>query len=314
MQEQVDIRYLLRIYALGPHPELEISHEAFEGIKSSKAILNAGLSMEEKYEVLVSNYLEFEKEMLIYSAECMIRNNLNTDAFSKIKMDLNRRLVNIMTAARSYIDQVSRDIRSIVPHEIKENDFVKKALSDKYDELFEYRFMESLRNHVQHREFPVHYMEINRFWDNGERAQGSGLAFDVELASEKADLSQNLKFKTSVLEEMPERVDLKKAVRVYIEAISDVHSSLRHRVLNALTDSRENIDTYIGLYARKRPNPIGLYAIREENGIYVEKVSLSTEWDDVRQKLTQINMRLVNLSRRYVTSKLTLKKENKGKT
>ena len=153
MQEQVDIRYLLRIYALGPHPELEISHEAFEGIKSSKAILNAGLSMEEKYEVLVSNYLEFEKEMLIYSAECMIRNNLNTDAFSKIKMDLNRRLVNIMTAARSYIDQVSRDIRSIVPHEIKENDFVKKALSDKYDELFEYRFMESLRNHVQHREF-----------------------------------------------------------------------------------------------------------------------------------------------------------------
>jgi len=299
-------RYMLRIKALGKHPEKELDQESFESIKRAKEVLIRGFAMEEQYEILISNYLEFEQELLKYTAESMVRNNLGYDSAFQMKMDLNRRLINIFTAAKSYIDRIGSHVKRILPEAFEESDFVGEYLSKKYDELFEYKFLEALRNHVQHWGLPIHLLQIKPHWDDSERSSDVGLAFVVEVVAKKEELEQNAKFKRTVLAEMPEQVDLKGAVRAYIEAISDVHESLRDRVSNVLAEAHELLESSSDWYSEGKSKPVGLYAILEEDGRYKENISMSTDWDDVRIKLVERNLRLVNLSRRYVTSKKTL--------
>jgi hypothetical protein len=66
------MKYLLRINALGTFPEISLDKGEFDSIKSARQILSHGLAMEEKYEILISNYLEFEKEILDQAVQSMV--------------------------------------------------------------------------------------------------------------------------------------------------------------------------------------------------------------------------------------------------
>ena len=51
---------------------------------------------------------------------------------------------------------------------------------------------------------------------------------------------------------------------------------------------------------------IGLYAfcLSDEEDEALEKIPVMLEWDDIRLQLAKRNMLLVNLSKRYVSSKI----------
>ena len=65
------MRYVLTIHALGKYPEIELDRDKYESLKKSRGILSEAIAMEEKYEILISNYLEFEEEILKYAAQSM---------------------------------------------------------------------------------------------------------------------------------------------------------------------------------------------------------------------------------------------------
>jgi hypothetical protein len=56
--------YILKINSLGTFPEIKIDTVRFEKIKEAREILTNALAIEEKYELLLQNYLEFEKGLL----------------------------------------------------------------------------------------------------------------------------------------------------------------------------------------------------------------------------------------------------------
>lgn len=56
-------RYCLTINVLGRNPEVDISKEEFENIKQCNAALYAALAVEEKYELITCNYLEYEQDL-----------------------------------------------------------------------------------------------------------------------------------------------------------------------------------------------------------------------------------------------------------
>lgn len=54
--------YILKVLTLDQQPEIEISKEDFQELKSAKQTLLKALACEEKYEMVIHNYLVLEKE------------------------------------------------------------------------------------------------------------------------------------------------------------------------------------------------------------------------------------------------------------
>lgn len=51
------MRYLLRKAVINPVTEVEISAQDFSGLKAARGVLSNAFAIEEKYEIVISNFL-----------------------------------------------------------------------------------------------------------------------------------------------------------------------------------------------------------------------------------------------------------------
>jgi len=98
------IKYTLRKMVLSSNFELDINESDYLLLNSSKDCLLGAFSLEEKYDLLISNFLELEKECLNITCEQMINNHDGYSDMFDIKGRLNRRVVNLLTSCRLYVD------------------------------------------------------------------------------------------------------------------------------------------------------------------------------------------------------------------
>jgi len=296
------MKYLLRIHALGAYPEIEIDKDRYDSICTAKEVLLNGLEMEEKYEIFVSNYLEVEEKILKIATQSMARRSHDYEDFFEVRMEFNIRMVNLLTAARLYKDQLHRHVRAIIPELPNIKEEVEGLFSKEYDQNQQFRFMEELRNYVQHKGIPVHWTQHNAYSDGtGKDRQ---LIYSIELASQKEYLREDKKFKKKVLEELPDKIDLKIATRSYVESMSRVHCAARKFVEKRLNESRSIIECARDEYQKIYPEKfVGLSAMCFEGNQIIDSKSILLDWDDIRLKLTKRNTELVNLTNRYVTGK-----------
>lgn len=251
-------KFFLRIDALGQFPELEIDQARFEQLKASRPVLSHALAIEEKYEIIISNFLELEREATNASISEMVRNYFEYKDFFDVRLALNIRLVNLLTAVRLYIDQLSSHICACIPSDESVKTEVKKIFSTEYDGSFEYRFMEALRNHIQHSGIPVHRISSGAKWTDLDDGL---LEYSIFFCSQKKELLLDDGFKKHVLNEMPDEVNLRSAIRSYIEAISRIHKQAREKIETVVCSARfclnRAIQDYRVVYEKE---PIVLYA------------------------------------------------------
>jgi hypothetical protein len=295
------MRYVLRKCILGRVPEVEITEDEYVGLETARNVLSGALAIEEKYEILIANYLDFEKEMLGLTAEDMIRSGIDYPDMFEVRLRLNTRLVNLLTAARLYVDQLNQDVRECVPCDNDAKGQVERAFSKEYDGNRDYRFMEALRNHAQHSGLPIHCVSQGCTWTS---LDDSGLLeFSMEVASQRSRLGENPKFKKGVLDELDEEIDLRIATRKYLESMSNVQESVRSMVAQPVAAARERIEGAQRRYAEVSDGDlVGLCACKWFDDRQVSAVPLLLEWDNVRTKLQARNGTLVNLSRRCVSN------------
>ncbi|MHC4277614.1 MAG: hypothetical protein ACYSWY_09530 [Planctomycetota bacterium] len=293
------MKYLLR-KAAGAVPDIEITEDEYVKFEKAHKILSSALAFETKYEILIANYLDFEKQILNLTADFMVRNSLDYSDFFKVRLGLNIRLVNLLTAARLYVDQIKQDIPKCVPDVSDAKIKVVNLFETEYGGNKEYQFMEALRNYVQHRGIPVHLAVLNskRTYLDDDRF----MEYSMELASLRRYLKEDSIFKQDVLKDLDEKIDLKAATRSYVESISNVHESARSIIAKSVKSARELIEgahyRYLAVYSESL---VGLNAEKWEDERQVSTVPLLLEWDDIRVELQKRNRKLTNLRKRYAT-------------
>lgn len=294
------MKYILRELVLGEVPEIEITAEEYAALKKARNILLNALAIEEKYEIVIRNYIDFERQLLDTTIIHMVRmNHAYTDFFEE-RLGLNIRLLNLLTACRLYVDQLSQNVQECIPNVSDAKEIVKHFFSKEYDRNKEYRFMEALRNYAQHRGIPVHWAQ--RCSRRTSRENDSLFEYSVELASLRSYLEKDSNFKKKILEEIDEKVNLKEAVRSYIESFSNVQESARIAIAESVTSARKLIEGARCRYASvNNGDVLGLSACKESNGMFVDTIPLLLDWDDVRLKLQQQNPKAINLKKRYAT-------------
>jgi hypothetical protein len=217
--------------------------------------------------------------------------------------------VNLLTAVKLYQDSVFRHISSCLPEipDIKEQ--TKKLFKREYDGNFEYRFMEALRNHAQHRGTPVHWASVGSHWIDPNKDTGL-MEYSLYYSAQKEKLISDETFKISILNEMPEEVNLCAATRKYIESISCVHEQVRKMICECVLNSRQAFEGAINNYKSEYDgNVIGLHTYAYEGSQKVDEVPVILNWDDVRVHLVNKNSQLINLIKRYATNQVRNKYE-----
>jgi hypothetical protein len=152
--------YYLQPAVLAPPPSLRITKKEFEELVDARKKLVAGFPIEENFDLLIGNYLELEQTSLFLAASDMVRHRASYQEFFEVRAELNRRAINLLTTARLYVDQIQQRVVDCG----HEKSPIKAALSERYDANFEYRFMEALRNHVQHNGSAVHSLALGGKW------------------------------------------------------------------------------------------------------------------------------------------------------
>ena len=158
------MEYFLRLGTLGECPTVTIDSERFSLLKSSRHILSEALAIEEEYEMVISNYIDLEKESISVSISYMTRNYRGyVDSFDA-RLALNRRFMNLLTSVRLYTDKLVSHCVACLPTENRVEERVKLLFSTEYDKSFDYMFMDALRNYIQHYGTAVHGVTFGGRW------------------------------------------------------------------------------------------------------------------------------------------------------
>lgn len=296
------MKHIIRKAVLAPVPELEITAEEFLLLQRARQVLTSALSIEEKYEILVANYLALENQLLKIATTNVIRNILTYSEFFETRSALNVRMINLLNAARLYLDHLPQDIADCLPSNDAAPSLVKAKCSQEYDQHCEYRFMEALRNHAQHRGIPIHVVSQNAHWTSHDEL--GRMEYTVDMVAQRRYLEDDKKFKKNILEEVSVDVDLTAACRCYIESISSINQFVRDLIAEPVRVARLTIEgaykRYSELYSESL---IGLTAFALDGELENLSVPLLLDWDDVRLELQNRNSQLINLRKCYVTGK-----------
>lgn len=302
------MKYAITRNVLGAGLLVEISENEFIGLKEARKNLIEVLFLEQKLDVVIENYREFEMEILSSTTTSMISRNFEWGHFSDEINRFNRRIINLLTTCRLYVDHSSHHISTIFGKKSEQLIYIKKLFSAEYDNKIEYRAMEAIRNYVQHRGFPVHsYSFLSKRIENksGDRIQFSNTPY-INIV----DIEDDRKIKKSVIKELKQigdKIDLKPFVREYVSSFCHIQKEIRNLVSNDIVKWEDSLNNAIGKVTNEYPELplIGLIAASiNDDKTYKDKVSLFVKINEKRKELQRKNALTGSFARYYVTNEI----------
>jgi hypothetical protein len=196
--------------------ESTLINEAITGLRTI-------LAFEDKFFVVMENFLELELCTAGIAATRMLRPLVKDEEFGDDIREANRRMINLLTSFRLYRDQTVQHLASLVP-----GTDLRTLFKGEETKSFAFRVVEALRNHVQHRDLPVYTMTVGSGWASEPPAPK--LRHHTRLAMRLSQLEEDDRFPSAVLSELqalPELPDLALLLREYASIIARIHRDLR---------------------------------------------------------------------------------------
>ncbi|MBL4772647.1 MAG: hypothetical protein JKX98_03305 [Alcanivoracaceae bacterium] len=274
---------------LGQFPELEIDKARFERLRASRSVLSHALAIEEKYEIVINNYYDLEREITNASIPELVRNNIKNKNFSDFRLVLNIRLVNFLSSVGLYSGQLSSHIYACNSGNNNIINEIKQLFTVEYNSSFMCRFMEALKIYIQNSGIPIHRISSSKKWVD---LNDECVEYSLYFGAQKSELQFNGWFNKCVLREMPDEVNLRSSSRSYIEAISRIHKHAMKKIALTIKSSVREIEMAICDYLLVSKNkPMGLCAYEYQGKQKLREVLILTK-SDLRLKLIKKIMSL----------------------
>jgi len=296
---------------------VEINKNEYEKIRDARENLFETLFLEEKFDLVAENYYEYETELLSIASRMMVFHDDDYFSMGDERNLVGRRIANLMSACRLYLDQSSHHLNKIykdIPDVAAEIEIEK---SKKYDSVLGYRVMEALRNYTQHRGFPIHTVRFSSKRVGG--IENYQLLHNVIPLLKPFALAEDGKFKKSILNELleiqnDEYVDIRPLLREYIEAIGKLHELIREKMKLDVQNWEEILNKVFDRFKEKfgaDTSLVGLaIVIENEVGKWEEHKTIFSEFIEKRKKLELKNRFFNNLHKKSASNEVFQKKEN----
>jgi hypothetical protein len=299
------MKYKITRAVSGRQPSIELTHEEYSHILQAKRNLWIFLGIEEKLDLLLQNYAEYERTLLDLALHQMICRDLDWSSFRADIQLVNRRLTNLLSAARLYVDQIKHDLGAIYGQDSAMVSRIKEELSKQYDASLGYRAMETIRNHIQHRSLVVHRMSYPSKLEN-PKVPGGRVRFGIVPSLDTTELEEDSDLKGTVLNDLKDRgryVPLTPLVREYIEGLAHVHEVLREMTSADTSEweaALESVEKRAGAVFAEHLDGLSIVT-EDEVGRHPEIEAIFNDIGRRRQSLVRRNCHLQRLSNRYVS-------------
>ena len=296
------ISYELRRQVLDSKDAVSIDNAKYTELYHAQEVLLHALFIEEKLDLLLENFVEYEIGSLSIGLSRMVfQRNDYIDFRNDVNL-INRRLVNLLSACRAYLGSLPHHVNQICSPSKAESTTLENTMHEQYDLVFGYRVMEALRNYAQHRGSPV---QSSNFSEKGEWCgERQVKVFTVDPFLEPKQLSQDSGFKKEVLCEMEQQGDtvyLKPLVRQYISSIREIHKQARELVSDCLTQQRKTLESALTVINSFSTAGGGVAVIIADDGMCTEIVCLSPESERQIEILLKRNLCLERLDNQFVS-------------
>jgi hypothetical protein len=282
-----------------------LDKERYKEIRESKNTCLMVLEMEEKFSLMIDNFIEFEIETLRLAEHFLLRRRRDHEDAMRDRLTLDRRLVNVLTSCRLYLDQTAHAISGNFGTDSRQTRDLKEFKNRMYDNQAGYRIMEALRNHAQHSGLPIRSIHYQYRVSKGKGAIHT--EYIVRPETKSKDMRENPSFTRKALSDLDsigESPDLRGPLREYIECLIRLHKYLREMVDEVFNESRslyeraiEDLSTLEGEKVRY----LAIWAI-DDGGESTEEVSLFKGILEYYDVLHKSNMVFDDISSSFVSN------------
>lgn len=233
---------------------LPITESEYDEIMISLDMLYRLYYMEEKFDSLIQNYLEFETELLATTMENILTESTDPVWLLNKRGLLNRRLINLLSAAVAYTEYMEKNVaEKIFNNGDSKCQTLKDMIKDHHFKSFGYKFMYALRNHALHYGFPIHgILYTNDLLETEERnrfRRGIVIYTEVNILKKDGKLEKILKNQ----EELGDRIDLKPLTRDYVAELADIHDNVIEQLVEKVEGWEHGIESAIKRYTEAFP-------------------------------------------------------------
>lgn len=281
------MRYEIKKLVFSSPGSIKIDEEQYNRIKSAIVSLFEILFYEEKLDLVIENFQEYESELLLIASRDMVFKDADYFSMSRERNTVSRRIVNLLSTCKMYLDQSVQHVNNMFGKNSEISAFLRHEITLQYDNNFSYRVMEALRNYTQHRGFPIQNMTFSGEWLEAENEQNHRLLHTVIPKIDVSELAEDGKFKKSVLDELLSisnkgEFDIRPFIRNYIEGIGNIHEKVRD-VIRPDVEIWENvISNVIVMYRNEFGSDTSLAGLSiiaiDENNHLIEKKAIFNEF------------------------------------
>jgi hypothetical protein len=276
------MKFILEQRVLGPHVRMDIDEQRYNDLANARSVLSDALAFEQGYELMLGNFIEMEMAFTEISLRATLEKDHRHTTFAAVMRAGNRHVINVLTAIRSYVDQVAQLFREL---DLSPNfaAAVKTELNEMHATSLDYRFLYELRNHAQHQGSAIHGFEASLIL----RSDANSWAEAVSLYASKSELAAS-GFRATILAQLPEKIDVRQRIRMSMMALGGIHLKLRTLSAQHVDAARAAFDAAISDYrAAGATSVVGLAARCHDSN--KADLPVLVEWDDDRLSLVNKN-------------------------
>ena len=297
------MKYYLQVLPIGQDTKIGITEKEFHELKQAKDVIKSFFSLTENYRVVVESYKAVEKAKHDAELDHILYSRFGYNDFSDVRVALHSPIVGYLASILYFRDSTNKILLKILSPTQMES--FNKFRSNVYDSTSEFRFIEALRNYVQHRELPIHTVTYHNYVEDKDNIETSDRVFSLSLRATRQTLQEDKKFKKAALEGMPAVIDIIYCIRFHMEGIWKLYDYLARFHFGEADNAKATVLSAIRRFEANGGNSLGLHAIAQETeNIVTEKVPLLLNWDNARRAAQKKIGNLNNLHKRYITGKI----------
>lgn len=300
--------YVVVRRTLGSRVRVKLTAREYQELAKALDSLARVVDVEEAYDILISNYMEYEKAIAGILIEEEVRQRIAYDGFNRDRRHMSRVTANLLSSARLFRDLTDISVPKLLGRKALAT--FRQAKAQIAEASFPYRFMEELRNHSQHENFAVTGLSYGTNWMEHKDEIKATRVHTFKPSVRPRLLAEFPRFKNLLAEyeamreadsSQPESIDLTLYVRHYVMGMGDVLLTIREMLKDAgaIAHWISVVDRWLDAFLEADGNAtkMGVEAEHLRNGVKVDYRHLGSELDDVIARLQKENRKLVNLHR-----------------
>lgn len=196
-----------------------------------------GLKEDENlFKIVELNYSDLNEKISFYTINNSLVDKLSIgNNFDHIGIDLNRYILNLLSAIRTFLDHKETMLKRIYSDSSDELKYFQSETQTAYEKNFEYRFVYKLRNYAQHCGLPISGPEISSFLNEDKKINhGFRLYFD------KTKLLKSYNWGTKVkadLSAQPAKFEVLPIFECVYQILSTLNKGINKKIIKNFEDN-----------------------------------------------------------------------------